>query len=76
MATVAVSQDFITVVATEIASGVDRAVECWMAQVEEALNDVHLTTLGRLNAVQSVMRRYKELTGKAELRPCREVEPG
>jgi hypothetical protein len=63
------------VVAAEIASGVDRALECWRAQVEEASNDAHLTTLSRLHAVQSVMTRYKELTGKAELRPCREVEP-
>ena len=75
MATVAITQDFVSVVAAEIASGVDRAVECWMAQIEQALNDAHLTTLGRLNAVQSVMKRYKELTGKTELRPCGEVEP-
>jgi len=72
---VAVTQDFVSLVAAEIASGVDRAVECWMAQIEEALNDAHLTTLGRWHAVQSVRTRYKELTGKAELRPCRELEP-
>jgi len=46
-----------------------------MAQIEEALNHAHLTTLGRLHVVPSVMTRYKELTGKAELRPCRALEP-
>jgi hypothetical protein len=76
VATVAVAQDFVSVVAEEIASGVDRAVECWMPQVEGALNDVHLTTLGRLYAVQAVMKRYKELTGKAQLTACHEVEQG
>lgn len=74
MATVAVAHDFVSIVASEIASGVDRAVECWMTQVEQALNDNHLTTLGRLQAVQSVLRRYKELTGKAELNARRGVE--
>ena len=74
MATVAVAQDFVSIVASELASGVDRAVECWMMQIEQALNDTHLTTIGRLQAVQSVLRQYKELTGKAELNPRRGVE--
>jgi hypothetical protein len=39
VATVAVAQEFVSIIAEEIASGVDRAVECWMAQMEEALND-------------------------------------
>jgi len=74
VATLAVAQDFVSIVASEIASGVDRAVECWMMQVEEALNDTHLTTLGRLQAVQSVLQQYKELTGKAELTAHRCVQ--
>jgi hypothetical protein len=74
VATVAVAQEFVSIIAEEIASGVDRAVECWMAQMEEALNDGHLTSPGRLAAVQAVMRQYKEITGKAELTPCRRFE--
>ena len=74
MATVAVAQEFVSIIAEEIASGVDRAVECWMAQMEEALNDGHLTTPGRLAAVQAVMRQYKEITGKGELTPCRRFD--
>ena len=74
MATVAVAQDFVSIVASELASGVDRAVECWMMQIEQALNDTHLTTIGRLQAVQSVLLQYKELTGKAELNARRGVE--
>jgi len=62
-----VPADFISVVAGEIASGVDAAVEFWMAQVERALDDDGLTTLGRMNAVRAVLAQYKQLTGKTEL---------
>ena len=59
--------DFVSLVAGEIASSVDTAVEFWMAQVEGALQDDRLTTLGRMNAVQAVLAWYKHLTGKTEL---------
>jgi hypothetical protein len=39
-----------------------------MSQIEEALTDVHLTSLGRLQAVRQIVTKYKELTGKAQLR--------
>jgi len=55
-------------IAAEIASGVDRAVECWMSQVDEALSDVHLTSLGRLQAVRQIVEKYKNLTGKTQLK--------
>jgi hypothetical protein len=48
--------------------GVERAVECWMAEIEDALTDMHLTSLGRLNAVCDIVNEYKQLTGKTELR--------
>jgi hypothetical protein len=48
--------------------GVDRAVECWMAEIEQALTDRHLTSLGRLNAVSEIVNEYKQLTGKAQLK--------
>lgn len=62
--------EFVSVVAGEIATGVDQAVESWMAQIDGALQDDHLTTLGRMNAVQDILTKYKQLTGKRELR-CR-----
>jgi hypothetical protein len=51
-----------------MAVGVERAVECWMSQIEQALTDVHLTSLGRLNAVSEILDEYKHLTGKAQLK--------
>ena len=70
MASAAVSQEFVTAIAEEMASGVDTAVECWMAQMEHALTDPRLTTLGRMNAAREVLDRYKRLTGKVQL-DCR-----
>jgi hypothetical protein len=67
----AVPREIVDVIANEMACGVDRAVECWMSQIEEALEDTRLTSLGRLYAVKEVVERYKSLTGKAEL----EVRP-
>jgi len=67
MASVAADVDVVKLLAAEMASGVERAVECWLAQVEHALTDTQLTTLGRLNAVREILHRYKSLTGKTRL---------
>ncbi|HEU0049026.1 MAG TPA: hypothetical protein VFQ43_15650 [Nitrososphaera sp.] len=67
MTTSVMTDDFILAVAAEMASGIDAAVECWMTQVERALENTNLTTLGRLQAVQEILATYKRLTGKAYL---------
>jgi hypothetical protein len=67
MASTVICRDFVRMIAEEMALGVETAVECWMSQIECALNDVQLTTMGRLNAVKDVVDRYKQLTGKGEL---------
>ena len=67
MASIATSTDLVDAIASEMAVGVERAVECWMSQIEHALTDVHLTSLGRLNAVREILDQYKHLTGKAQL---------
>ena len=59
------------VLVSEIGRGVDRAVEHWMAQIEQALTDVSLTSLGRLNAVKEIVQDYKSITGKAQLYSCK-----
>jgi hypothetical protein len=70
LTTTLVSSELVGVIAAEMASGVETAVECWMAQIEQAFEDTHLTTLGRLNAVGEILDRYKRLTGKTHLE-CR-----
>jgi len=61
-------EEFIDIIAAEISTGVDVAVESWMAQVEAALDDPKLTTLGRMNSVKEVLAHYKSLNGKTMLK--------
>lgn len=70
MATTAVNRELVRVIAEEMAYGVETAVECWMTQIELALADTRLTTLGRLQAVREVVENYKHLTGKVQI-DCR-----
>jgi hypothetical protein len=67
LASIATPTDFVDAIASEMADGVERAVECWMSQIEQALTDIHLTSLGRLNAVREILEQYKHLTGKEQL---------
>ncbi|HXR16729.1 MAG TPA: hypothetical protein VN777_11075 [Terriglobales bacterium] len=68
MATTAIPTDLVDVIAGEMAIGVERAVECWMSEIEQAVTDIHLTSLGRLNAVCEILNEYRQLTGKAQLK--------
>ncbi|GEM_PF-4539641 len=64
MATAAIPTDFINIVATEMLSGVERAVEYWLAQIEQiAMND-KITPSLKLAAIQGILQNYKRLTGK------------
>jgi hypothetical protein len=72
MATAVITaRDFVDTIAVEVASKIDVAVESWMADVELALNDPALTTLGRMNAAKGVLDQYKNLTGKKQLQSRR-----
>ncbi len=71
MATVAMQRDFINAVAAELSLGIDAAVECWMVQLEAALENPRLTTLGRMNAVREIVDRYSTATGKTQLQCAR-----
>jgi len=72
MATAVITaRDFVDTIAVEVASKIDVAVESWMAEVELALNDPALTTLGRMNAAKGVLDQYKNLTGKKQLQSRR-----
>ncbi len=66
MATKAADQDLIRVIAEEMSYGVERAVDRWMTQIDSALTDAQLTTLGRLSAVHQIVQNYKLLTGKEQ----------
>jgi hypothetical protein len=78
MATRALTRDLVQVIAEEMAHGVKNAVDCWMSEIDSALADTHLTTLGRLNAVREIVEHYKDLTGQAQLdcgaSACRDLD--
>lgn len=68
MATAAITrEDLLNTIVNEMAAGVDKAVECWMAQIDQIFCDTRLTTLGRMNAIREVVEHYKQLTGKDHL---------
>jgi hypothetical protein len=66
VAIAAVNHDLVLTIAEEMARGVQTAVDCWMTEIDLALTDAHLTTLGRLNAVREIVENYKRLTGRAD----------
>ncbi|MEP6644543.1 MAG: hypothetical protein ABJA69_08590 [Acidobacteriaceae bacterium] len=51
-----------------MAAGIECAVESWLERIERVLNDKRLTTLGRLHAVQEVLRNYKNISGKNQVK--------
>ena len=69
------TSNFVDAVAREMACGVETAVESWMAQIEEAMTDLRLTSLGRLNAVTQILANYKRLTGKQQLQRRKKSDP-
>lgn len=71
MASLAMQRDFIDAVVSELAAGIDAAVECWMVQVEATLDNPRLTTLGRMQAVREILDRYKTSTGKTQIECAR-----
>ena len=57
--TTSANRELIDLVATEVSAGIDRAVRFWMNQIDDVLQDSHLTTLGRLQAVKDVVGDYR-----------------
>ena len=59
-------KEFVEVIAEQVASCVDNAVELWMSEFESVLDDPHLTTLGRLQAMRAIVARYQQLRGHTD----------
>jgi hypothetical protein len=68
LATVAIPTEFINIVAAEMSSGVERAVEYWLAQIDQIANNDKITPSLKLAAIQGVLLNYKRLTGKNPLK--------
>ena len=67
MASATTRTDFVTLVAEEIISGIDHAVEYWLGRIEQELAGGNLTPTQRVHAIERVLREYKDISGKTQL---------
>jgi hypothetical protein len=67
MASTATHADFVSLVAQEIAFGIDHALDHWLGRIEMELVDAKLTNIERLRAIELILREYKEVSGKTQL---------
>jgi hypothetical protein len=51
-----------------MSSGVERAVEYWLAQIDQIVTNDKIALARQLIAVQEVLQDYKRLTGKGHLK--------
>jgi len=61
MASTAVGGDFVSIVAEEMSSGIDRALRYWLGRIEIETIDRSLTPSERLSAIQNILEEYKAL---------------
>ena len=58
--------DFVSIVAEEISSGIDRALQYWLGRIELEVVDRSLSTDERIDAIEQILTEYKMRSGKAE----------
>jgi hypothetical protein len=56
--------DLVSIIAQEIGSGIDEAVEYWLGRIERELVGGGFSPEQQLRAVSGVIREYKQATGK------------
>ena len=61
MANVASGTDFISIVAREMSSGIDRALTYWLGRIELEVVDASLPSSQRLAAIEQIVQEYKHL---------------
>jgi len=66
MANTANGADFVSIVAREISSGIDRALTYWLGRIELEVVDQSMTIGERMAAVRGILREYKQLAGREE----------
>lgn len=68
MAKIATRADFVAMIAEEVSSGIDRAVQYWLGKIELEVTDQRLTTAERISAIERIIREYKDAADGVELR--------
>ena len=59
--------DFVSIVAREISSGIDRALGYWLGRIELEMADQNLTTAQRMTAIRGILQEYKQVSGREEI---------
>ena len=64
MANAATETDFVSMVAQEIAFGIEGAVDYWLGRIERELADRSLSSDAKMRAIALILQEYKQATGK------------
>jgi hypothetical protein len=62
MQTVAGTSDFISIVAEEMSSGIDRALRYWLGRIEVEVVDRSMSSAQRIAAIEDILREYKQVS--------------
>lgn len=64
MASTTTQADLVSMIAQEIGSGIDEAVEYWLGRIEQELVGGGFNPEQQVRAVHRIIREYKETTGR------------
>ncbi|HEY4053126.1 MAG TPA: hypothetical protein VGL74_05265 [Terriglobales bacterium] len=67
MASRATQIDFVDMVASEVSSGIDRALGYWLGRIELEVVDRSLTTSQRIDAIENILQEYKVRSGRMDV---------
>jgi len=67
MSETANKKEFVSIIAGEISSGIDRALAYWLGRIELELVDASFTLAQRLAAIEAIVHEYKQCSGREEL---------
>ena len=67
MARAASRDEFISAVAQEMSSGIERALHYWLGRIELEVLDQSISTAERLFAIEQILQEYKDLSEEVQL---------
>jgi hypothetical protein len=62
-----VPRDFVELIASQMAEGIESALQHWLSRVDDALHDYSLTTLGRMHAVEDILNESRQTLGNPQV---------
>lgn len=59
--------EFVSLVAEEVSSGIDRALHYWLGRIEVEVVDCSLSATERIYAIEQIIREYKDASHQIQL---------